>query len=73
MPRYDLKVNGRTHEVDVEPDMPLLWILRDRLGLTGVKYGCGIAECGACTVLVHPCLAVLQVQLQTGFLNPCLT
>ena len=52
MPRYDLKVNGRTHEVDVEPDMPLLWILRDRLGLTGVKYGCGIAECGACTVLV---------------------
>lgn len=45
-----LTVNGQTHEVDVEPDMPLLWILRDELGITGVKYGCGIAQCGACTV-----------------------
>ncbi|RID91078.1 (2Fe-2S)-binding protein [Gemmobacter lutimaris] len=45
-----LNVNGTMHEVDVEPDMPLLWVLRDELGLTGTKYGCGIAQCGACTV-----------------------
>ncbi len=47
-----LYVNGRLHEVDVEPDMPLLWVLRDVLGLAGTKYGCGIAQCGACTVHV---------------------
>ena len=45
-----LKVNGTDHVVDVEPDMPLLWVLRDELGITGPKYGCGIAQCGACTV-----------------------
>ena len=45
-----LTVNGRDHEVDVEDDMPLLWVLRDELGITGPKYGCGIAQCGACTV-----------------------
>ncbi|MDF0600266.1 (2Fe-2S)-binding protein [Psychromarinibacter sp. C21-152] len=45
-----LTVNGTEHELDVEPDMPLLWVLRDELGVTGVKYGCGIAQCGACTV-----------------------
>jgi isoquinoline 1-oxidoreductase alpha subunit len=45
-----LSVNGQPHEVDVEPDTPLLWVLRDTLGLTGTKYGCGIAQCGACTV-----------------------
>jgi isoquinoline 1-oxidoreductase alpha subunit len=45
-----LKVNGKPVSVDVEPDMPLLWVLRDELGLTGSKYGCGIAACGACTV-----------------------
>ncbi len=45
-----LTINGKTHEVDVDPDTPLLWILRDTLGLTGTKYGCGIAQCGACTV-----------------------
>lgn len=47
-----LNVNGRLQEVDVEPDMPLLWVLRDHLGLPGAKYGCGIAACGSCTVLV---------------------
>ncbi len=45
-----LTVNGTLHEVDVEPDMPLLWVLRDALNITGPKYGCGIAQCGACTV-----------------------
>lgn len=45
-----INVNGQTHELDVEPDTPLLWVLRDHLGLTGTKYGCGIAQCGSCTV-----------------------
>jgi isoquinoline 1-oxidoreductase subunit alpha len=45
-----LTVNGRRHQVNVEPDTPLLWVLRDVIGLTGTKYGCGIAQCGACTV-----------------------
>ncbi len=47
-----LNINGKTQRVDVEPDMPLLWVLRDELALTGTKYGCGIALCGACTVHV---------------------
>jgi isoquinoline 1-oxidoreductase alpha subunit len=45
-----LHVNGRAHQHDAEPDTPLLWVLREQLGLTGTKYGCGIAACGACTV-----------------------
>ena len=45
-----LTINGKTHEVDVEPDTPLLWVIRDTIGMTGTKYGCGIAQCGACTV-----------------------
>jgi isoquinoline 1-oxidoreductase alpha subunit len=48
----DLLINGQTHQVDVPDDMPLLWVLRDVLGLTGTKFGCGIAQCGACTVHV---------------------
>jgi aerobic-type carbon monoxide dehydrogenase small subunit (CoxS/CutS family) len=47
---FTLTVNGMAHEVDVEPETPLLWVLRDTIGLTGTKYGCGIAQCGACTV-----------------------
>jgi isoquinoline 1-oxidoreductase subunit alpha len=47
-----LSVNGEIHNVDVEDDTPLLWVLRDTIGLTGTKYGCGIAQCGACTVLI---------------------
>ncbi|MGI3167124.1 (2Fe-2S)-binding protein [Pseudooceanicola sp. 200-1SW] len=47
-----LTVNGTEHDVDVEPDTPLLWVIREELGLLGTKYGCGVAQCGACTVLV---------------------
>ena len=47
-----LRVNGKTYQVDAEPTTPLLWVLRDSIGLTGTKYGCGIAQCGACTVQV---------------------
>ena len=50
MPKYTLNINGADRALDVEPDMPLLWALRDVLGLIGTKYGCGIAQCGACTV-----------------------
>jgi aerobic-type carbon monoxide dehydrogenase small subunit (CoxS/CutS family) len=49
---FTLKVNGLAHSVEVEPDTPLLWVLRDSLGMTGTKYGCGISVCGACTVHV---------------------
>jgi aerobic-type carbon monoxide dehydrogenase small subunit (CoxS/CutS family) len=48
-----LTVNGQRHEVDIEPETPLLWVIRDEIGLTGTKYGCGIAQCGACTVHVN--------------------
>jgi isoquinoline 1-oxidoreductase alpha subunit len=47
-----LNVNGKVHNFDVEPETPLLWALREQLGLTGTKYGCGVAQCGACTVLI---------------------
>jgi isoquinoline 1-oxidoreductase alpha subunit len=47
-----LNVNGRTREFEAEPDTPLLWVLREQLGLTGTKYGCGVAQCGSCTVHV---------------------
>jgi isoquinoline 1-oxidoreductase alpha subunit len=52
MARLTLLVNGRSHAVDVAPETPLLWVLRDTLGLTGTKFGCGMSLCGACTVLV---------------------
>jgi len=51
--KFKLTVNDAVHEVDVSPDMPLLWVLRDKLKLTGTKFGCGIAQCGACTVHVN--------------------
>lgn len=50
MAKFTLSINGKSHEVDVDPEMPLLWLLRDELGMTGTKFGCGIAQCGACTV-----------------------
>ncbi|MCX7895285.1 MAG: (2Fe-2S)-binding protein [Thermoanaerobaculum sp.] len=52
MPKFRLTVNGREREVEAAEDTPLLWVLRDHLALTGTKYGCGVAVCGACTVLV---------------------
>lgn len=50
---FELNINNKTYTIDAEPDMPLLWALRDLLDLTGTKYGCGIAACGACTVLIN--------------------
>lgn len=60
-----LTVNGEVHNVDVSPDMPLLWVLRDELGITGPKYGCGIAQCGACTVHMNG-TAVRSCQVPVG-------
>jgi isoquinoline 1-oxidoreductase alpha subunit len=48
-----LTINGQAHNVDVDPDTPLLWVIREQVGLTGTKYGCGIAQCGACTVHIN--------------------
>jgi isoquinoline 1-oxidoreductase alpha subunit len=50
MTAFSLKINGQTHHIDVDPNTPLLWAIRDEAGLTGTKYGCGVAQCGACTV-----------------------
>src|SRR6056297_3959576 len=61
----ELTVDNVTHSLDVEPDMPLLWVLRDELGLTGVKYGCGIAQCGAYTVQIDG-VAVRSCQTLAG-------
>jgi len=53
MAAYSLQINGQTRAVDVLPDTPLLWVIRDAVGLTGTKFGCGIARCGACTVFMN--------------------
>jgi isoquinoline 1-oxidoreductase subunit alpha len=50
MAKYNLKINGKTKQVDIDPSTPMLWVLRDHLDLQGTKYGCGMAQCGACTV-----------------------
>uniref|UniRef100_UPI001967898F (2Fe-2S)-binding protein n=1 Tax=Mangrovibacterium lignilyticum TaxID=2668052 RepID=UPI001967898F len=50
---FNLKINGKQHEVDVDPSTPMLWVLRDHLNLVGTKFGCGMAQCGACTILVN--------------------
>ena len=69
-----LRVNGKTYHVDAEPGTPLLWVLRDSLGLTGTKYGCGIAQCGACTVHVdgratRSCVVPLSAVLNNEITN----
>jgi isoquinoline 1-oxidoreductase alpha subunit len=53
MSKINLRINGKRHSLDVDPATPLLWVLRDHLGMTGTKYGCGIAQCGACTVQLN--------------------
>ncbi len=63
-----ITVNGEMHDVAVAPDMPLLWVLRDELKLTGTKYGCGIAQCGACTVHIDG-VAVRSCQMPVGDLE----
>ena len=62
MAQFQLNVNGTAHEVDVDPSTPILWVLRDHLSLVGTKYGCGIAQCGACTVHLNG-IAVRSCQL----------
>jgi len=84
---FQVTVNGRLHIVDVDPDMPLLWFLRDELGLKGTKFGCGVAQCGACTVhldgrAVRSCavdvgvaqlseITTIEGLAQNGELHPC--
>jgi isoquinoline 1-oxidoreductase alpha subunit len=63
-----LSINGKSYDVDVEPDTPLLWVLRDTIGLTGTKYGCGIAQCGACTVHIDG-VATRSCQVPVSSLN----
>ncbi|MBR9650648.1 (2Fe-2S)-binding protein [Thalassovita aquimarina] len=67
-----LVVNGTSHEVDVEAEMPLLWVLRDEIGLTGTKYGCGVAACGACTVHIDG-VAVRSCQTPVGDVTGAVT
>jgi aerobic-type carbon monoxide dehydrogenase small subunit (CoxS/CutS family) len=74
MPEIQLTVNGKTLSADVTEDMPLLWVLRDTMGLTGTKYGCGIGQCGACTVHLNgkparscliPAVSVSEIDITT--------
>jgi isoquinoline 1-oxidoreductase subunit alpha len=68
MAKYNLSVNGQNYKIEADSDMPLLWAIRDLIGLKGTKYGCGIAQCGACTVHLdgNP---VRSCQLQLGYLS----
>jgi isoquinoline 1-oxidoreductase alpha subunit len=68
MANINLTVNGTKHKLNAEPDMPLLWVIRDLIGLKGTKYGCGIAQCGACTVHLDD-NPVRSCQLQVGSLS----
>ena len=68
MPNYTLNINGKNRTVTADADTPLLWILRDELNLVGTKFGCGIAQCGACTVHLDG-TAVRSCQLQVSLLN----
>jgi len=64
-----LNINGRTHDIEVEPDTPLLWVIREQVGLTGTKYGCGVAQCGACSVHVND-EVTRSCSVQVGSLKP---
>ncbi|MGF1560313.1 MAG: (2Fe-2S)-binding protein [Flavobacteriaceae bacterium] len=68
MPTYNLKINGQSHSVEAEADMPLLWALRDHLDMVGTKFGCGIGQCGACTVHIDG-NATRSCQLQVSQLD----
>jgi isoquinoline 1-oxidoreductase alpha subunit len=74
MAQFQLNVNGKTHEVNVDPSTPILWVLRDHLKLVGTKYGCGIAQCGACTIHLNG-IAVRSCQLTVSSVgnNPLTT
>ena len=74
MAQFQLNVNGKTHEVNVDPTTPILWLLRDHLKLVGTKYGCGIAQCGACTIHLNG-IAVRSCQLPVSSVgnNPLTT
>ena len=65
---FNLQINGRAYEVDVTPDTPMLWVLRDHLQLVGTKYGCGIAQCGACTIHLNG-TATRACQLQVSMVG----
>ena len=62
---FSISINGKTHEVNADPSTPMLWVLRDHLDMTGTKFGCGIAKCGACTV--HLC--TLDIHLSGHIIN----
>jgi isoquinoline 1-oxidoreductase alpha subunit len=64
-----LNINGKVHEIDIEPDTPLLWVIREQIGLTGTKYGCGIAQCGACSVHLDGAV-VRSCSIRVGDLQP---
>jgi isoquinoline 1-oxidoreductase subunit alpha len=64
-----LNINGKVREIDVEPDTPLLWVIREQIGLTGTKYGCGIAQCGACSVHLDGTVA-RSCSIRVGDLQP---